>query len=65
MRGRVVSAVLLTAAQMRTLSTHAVKGAATVCALGLPDQSGPVVVADRARAYKRRQAERAARQAVA
>lgn len=39
-----MSALVLTAAQMRTLGTHAVKGAGTVCALGLPDQSGPVVV---------------------
>lgn len=39
-----MTALVLTAAQQRTLSTHAVKGAATVCALGLPDKTGPVVV---------------------
>lgn len=35
---------VLTAAQTRTLATHAPKGAATVVALGLPDTSGPIVV---------------------
>lgn len=39
-----MTALVLTAAQARTLATHAPKGAATVCALGLPDKSGPVVV---------------------